>query len=479
MKVYILKLFFVLVAFFMLPNFAEAAFTFSHGWPTGTLSSSTTSVVISFETSEDVQYCKYSNSPNVPFDSMTQQIGGWGAHFFFQKFENLSSGIVYHYYIKCADAAWQPNAVDYEILFAIAIAPNPEVSSVQGSLTHGQLVTINGSGFGVKSPVAPLMYDLADDEIAYDELSNGDLLPFGQQGDPWNYSNAYYKTTNPRGKNMAHYSNQWTTTPERRAIVGGNNFLESTGKPLYLSYWIHTDADFNPVVDGQGNRNQSNKFMRLTNDASWFQQDINSGFVWSPHSSSLTVGNGWYVTPNIIYAPMVIYTGWNEIGQIDQWNRNEVIVDNSTSPTKPRITEYINSKLLIDYKIADMGELAYPDVTGIGSLGFDSSNDQGAGAPMVDWGEIYIDNTRAKVEICDTNSWATRTHCEIQIPEMTWNDGQIKIRVNQGSFADGANGYVYVVDSIGNVNETGMFVTFNSGVSDLLAPSAPSGLSAL
>src|SRR6267143_1217442 len=38
----------------------------------------------------------------------------------------------------------------------------PLIASTSGTLAHNQVLTINGSGFGVKSPVAPLIWDSCD-----------------------------------------------------------------------------------------------------------------------------------------------------------------------------------------------------------------------------------------------------------------------------------------------------------------------------
>jgi hypothetical protein len=64
----------------------------------------------------------------------------------------------------------------------------------------------------------------------------------------------------------------------------------------------------------------------------------------------------------------------------------------------------------------------------------------------------------------------------MQIPQI-WGASFITTKVNQGSFADGSSQYLYVLDSIGTANNTGYPITFGSGSSDIIAPSAPSGLS--
>jgi len=75
--------------------------------------------------------------------------------------------------------------------------------------------------------------------------------------------------------------------------------------------------------------------------------------------------------------------------------------------------------------------------------------------------DIYISFTQARVEICDTNTWPARTHCEIQIPT-SWSSSSIEIRVNSGSFGSSDLAYLYVIDSAGAAS-SGYAVQFGEG----------------
>jgi hypothetical protein len=91
--------------------------------------------------------------------------------------------------------------------------------------------------------------------------------------------------------------------------------------------------------------------------------------------------------------------------------------------------------------------------------------------------DIYVDTTQARVEICDSATWAARSHCEIQIPQNSWTDSQLEIKVNRGTFATNSSAYLYVVDPNGNVNASGYAINFVSA--DTTAPAAPTNLSVL
>jgi hypothetical protein len=67
-------------------------------------------------------------------------------------------------------------------------------------------------------------------------------------------------------------------------------------------------------------------------------------------------------------------------------------------------------------------------------------------------GEIYVDITQARIELCSGATWANRQHCEIQIPRTTWTDSQIQFTVHLGSFTSTQGLYVFVVDGTGQAS---------------------------
>jgi len=95
--------------------------------------------------------------------------------------------------------------------------------------------------------------------------------------------------------------------------------------------------------------------------------------------------------------------------------------------------------------------------------------------------DAYVDNTWARVEICNESIWneSIRKHCEIQIP-IAWSDNSITITANQGSFQDGDTAYLFVVDENGTAS-IGYPITFTSAINDTTPPlrSSPSPTSNL
>jgi hypothetical protein len=313
---------------------------------------------------------------------------------------------------------------------------------------------IQGTSFGTKSQGAPLLWNPMDGESAYSSYSNGQALPKAIGPWPGTSGTAYFKTSNPRGKWTAKYSNSPNTSGyapgNGQAAVGNKGFAaQCAGGKFYLTWWMN--MSFNSL-----NASGSDKFFRLTENGPW----VNTTFIWQP--------NEFFVFTNSTYN-FVKFASWYTYGSFGSWNRMEALVDNhpSTYPTgRPQVKLWVNGQLLGDITagifVDTYGNLSTSvpyDICGIGNLGFDASNGDGV-QPIVDFGEIYVDNTPQRVEICNANTKVGSNHCEIQIP-VTWADSSVTVKVNQGSFMDNSSAYLYVIDSSGNPS-TGKQITFVS-----------------
>jgi len=87
---------------------------------------------------------------------------------------------------------------------------------------------------------------------------------------------------------------------------------------------------------------------------------------------------------------------------------------------------------------------------------------------------MYIDNSFARVEIGDKPVYDNCAHREIQIPT-AWSDGSVTFSVNKGSFPQGAQAYLYIVDEGDNVNANGYPLSFAASAS-AAAPAKPRNL---
>lgn len=346
------------------------------------------------------------------------------------------------------------------LLLPVSVYATPAVTSVTGTVTHQGTVTVNGSGFGTKSPVAPAFWD---NMSLYSGYTNGQCIPASGYSscdatNPYGWAHGggssklpYYRTTS-RGKWASHYSNYWDSdiANDEVDLDGGSQVTGvSTSHYMYATWWVYPYS--NP---GTGS---SNKWCRMLSSPGSWGVPGNGTVILEPGSAGSNIQvydftNGFLLTNYNM--PSATTAAWNRI---------ELIAD-GTGSYNPRITVAMNNTWAGPYNSSPAASWY---ITTLGGLGADFSNGEGV---VLDWGEIYADNTPARVEICNASTKPTSTHCEIQIPTTTWNANQLQITVNQGSFADSSSAYLYVADSTGTFNNSGYAVTFESGGGDTTAP---------
>lgn len=84
--------------------------------------------------------------------------------------------------------------------------------------------------------------------------------------------------------------------------------------------------------------------------------------------------------------------------------------------------------------------------------------------------ELYIDNSWAHVEICDSPVYASRTHCATQVLTQ-YTDTSVSATVNLDTFADASTVYAYVVNEEGEPSSPSGPITVSSEVqADIVPP---------
>ncbi len=294
------------------------------------------------------------------------------------------------------------------------------------SLEHGQSYTIQGEGFGVKYPVEPWLYD---------DFENGSI---GQiiSGEHWCVGSSYGGITPEYSNDVTRGQNQVVS----KQGPFGNTTLEACGYPygslggeFYATGWFRGE-------DEGGSR--SFKFIQA-NDGNWGNPRFNSGGDCSGWYRSSAVG----CTGNYAIPPQ----GLGGSVFTDQWDRWEWHADMGSLA---RWRTWSNQELKLDMygNVFDNSSCS-----NIESVYFSSYYGIGGDCPEDAhgwwyWDEVYVDNTQARVEVCDRAMKSQATHCEIQIPHTTWNGSSIHFRVNKGSFSEGATVYLFVIESAGTAS---------------------------
>ncbi len=339
------------------------------------------------------------------------------------------------------------------LFFSSAAYATPEIETVNSadSLAHGQSFVISGTGFGLKDPATPMFWDTIDNQEAYDGWSDGEVVPVlagGCEDCPWrdNIPDSWgdeprFSTDDPRASH-----------PHYRVI--GKGFLRSQddfsiANDLIANYWMRVDAT--PGYNGQGNF----KFNRLYVDDNGF-----SSYGGCTCQTSLC---GCTVSEDLSTETQWVSWG-GDVSYV--WHHIEITADDRDggyASGNGEFSFYVDNDRIFHFDNVYAGyPLKYFHVLGFDSL--DDWRDHFSDTTM-DWGEIYIDNTLAKIAIGDAPNWTSVSHWEIQIPE-AWSSTEARFRANQGSFSREESYYLYVFDAEGVMNEEGFPVVFSSASND-------------
>jgi hypothetical protein len=370
-------------------------------------------------------------------------------------------------------------------LSVVSIAHSqPLVSGLNGTVSHSNAVTITGSGFGTKSSASPL---------AYSDMENGSTQ--ARIGNQWTNTGypAGFMTVSTQHQRNSHSTHNGVCT-----FVTGDGKDEkcafeigTTAAHWYIQYWFYLDSNFN-----YGSRSD-NKIFRLWSGANnaYIQTinrvdfnvestDLGHGGYYSgscPPSSA-----GWY--PNVPggscadavwghscncndYLPGSLE--WRNFASdlpAGAWHLMQFEWSEGTAGTpNTHLKWWADGRLMFDHSdITTNGVNKYPYIVGLyrsATSGIDAS-----GTYYID--DVYVDPTLQRVEIGNNATYNSCTLKEIQ-PATSWSDGSITFTVNQGSFANGATGYIFVTDASGTRNTINPVatVTFGSGgVTDVTAP---------
>lgn len=334
----------------------------------------------------------------------------------------------------------------------------PSVTQVSGAASPGSEITINGSGFGSKASGAPKVWDTVDNQSPY--LSSvggvvsslaGRSVPVGS-GYAWGMNTFSYpgavvfSSANARhSQQKMHYRTSGNHGYLQWPTALGGEAAPSSQTELYVSFWVRPDGS----IDGESH---SSKLLRIWDDANGEGTRVS----WTQMHLTAVTSGGYDGTS---------WSTWG--GSSGQWNRVELFV----SGPKKVLKGWTNGR--VTHNLTDFQKDSAFSGRGlnVGRIGWDAG---GTSPPSVDlsFGDIYVDTTQARVELCNQPTWAQCTTREVQ-PTTAWADNKIVFKAYPGQLST-ANLYAYVVDASGAVNANGVAL---NGVAAKV-PNAPSSVAA-
>lgn len=346
--------------------------------------------------------------------------------------------------------------------FSSALAA-PSISGVSGTFTHGSVVAITGSGFGTKAQAAPLKWD------PFESGALGESM----------VARGWSQYNGPTPITSAEQAHAGSRSALALLTVGTEDF-DGAYLPLdnltsvWVSLWFYWDRD--PPGNPTGGEvfkwiriNASNapgnevytgvpQFRtQMQPSGSWCYDEVHpneslngTGFVQrdcdpAPTRGAWTRMDALYRLSNPAGTAngeiRTWYNGSLEMALSGIVTRASGITDTLTSVLLPQMASLLNSASSYKFFVDD----------------------------------AYIDSTPARVELCESSTYVSSTHCEAQ-PATAWADGSITITLNRGSFGASGSAYLYVFDVTNASNESGYAVTLGTSGGDTTPPAAPTGL---
>ncbi|MCD4759438.1 hypothetical protein K8R33_00950, partial [archaeon] len=337
----------------------------------------------------------------------------------------------------------------------------PHVDSVSNSgvLSDGGIFSISGGDFGVKSPVGPLSWD------NFEGHSDGQVIKGVSPVVGFTWTSGTTTSIEPYVKDMSSLPID-APSGSKTVVVDWNDNTQSyfgwgsegPYDEIYFNFKRYLDvADPNILPINHkvcyvfGNGQCTNGAYQCPtamigaimptrpNWQSAIQNNPTTNFDWVGSGDSFSeTSNVWNKMEQYAKTESVISA---DDGAISTWFDGKRVVHE----------EYINLQDVDGkFRAIDIGNM----YQGFGAQSYVRTY----------FDDVYVDNTWARVEICDVSSWSQKesngAHCEIQIPHTTWDGSTIEFTVNQGSFSLGEDAYLFVIDENG-VASNGYPVSFD------------------
>lgn len=348
-----------------------------------------------------------------------------------------------------------------------SLAAAPRVVSTAGVPQQGQEWALNGSGFGSRGD-----YHADADKLirVFDDFNDGSLLanPYME----WGVFGAGAVVLNPEGPRTSQSGDQFARRTNRG--LGWIGLKGTDQREYYMSFYMRLSDGFDVNSDPSGTHQF--KIVRLYSNN-------------SPANLYPTIGgpDGFFMSVEFLNPEVMRYqTQFNDIPDHPKgWHKMAIYYKKSTSPgaNDGKCQIWWDNKMVFDwaahfknpannpsyapgYPITGDFDVDDADLAGDWALGdyFSSAGPH----TWVDFDDVYVDHTLARVELGDAPTYAACTRLETQTP-LSWSDSQIKVRTNLGAFSPAAPKFIYVTDKNGVTNAEG-FPLSAPGVN---APPAP------
>ena len=321
----------------------------------------------------------------------------------------------------------------------------PSITNIQPfSFSHGDTVTLTGSGFGNKVNAKPLLWVDFNENIQ-PSSTNSQRTSWGGGLN----AGAEVSSDNPAPNATQSFRFDLSTT--YGASLGLYDIRDAIGERTQRLYMFARKYYGFDIVDDKGANGFNLKMYRFWGDQSNVPEDRNNIFWGYQGNEGLTSGR---MTAE--------YTDGNRyssiIGQEEgEWMVHELIYDAGTINVQNGLydiyqdgVKWINDVYNFETHSSQLPN-KYEDFF------FEQvSNGTGTGPIYIYYDEIYMDTTYQRVIICDADTFESCNERAIQLPT-AWSDNSITIKLNQGAFTSFNQPlWLYVFNAEGKPNTNGI-----------------------
>lgn len=321
----------------------------------------------------------------------------------------------------------------------------PIINTVSGTFSHGYSVTISGGGFGSKSPAKPLVWadfkdgiaqaDNAYSTLGFTNISGGFAIVSSDLSGHSSYClggiadngttafdpNVEIRPSAPSSRFYVFAKRKYGTS---------SNFLDNVTNYKFFRLWPYPRTMIDVVMGYYNFRTP-----------------------WSP--------SGGEIAYTVEGTGMTTETGTHFFNSGGVWHTEEFAAYQGTLDQTDGILKYwkngqiVTNVLIKGRTTASPGEWQDLFIENYQTHTILNDPHDGHDKPpaneMVYLGDVYVDNTWARVMIGNNAVFDNCTRRDIQLP-IAWSNTSITISFNQGSFNNGTTVYLFVVDSNGIVS---------------------------
>lgn len=332
----------------------------------------------------------------------------------------------------------------------------PSNISVSGTVSHGESITISGFDLGNHANYNEGSYSWQSSTplvAKFKDFNDGSITSSG-----WSNGFPAQNSVVSGGRSSGYYLREQYVSDERTQVQ--YNQSNATGE-YFVSFWFMMP-----------NETQAGKFWRI------YGSSAAQNIYLSTGCSGTTI-RGYSECTDSECSPETVWGSSTSLGG-SVWRRVDVYMNDATNTFTVSVdgveqftkNDWVGNPFGGNGHTMDFGNML--DAPGASRC---PANPTWAGSYNYD--DIFVNYTRARVELCTGSIWANRGACELQMPT-SWGTSSISATVNTGAFSEDDTAYLYIVDANGDANPLGVEVEIGgSGGTDTTSPVlsllAPSG----